>query len=629
MRVKTAARIILYGLIVVLLATPFYLTYDHVMCMRRSASGDYAEDAVPLTAHTTRLSGDNITDLSLQAVRVRYAHSGAVPGLVVAPAADPLAALYALRLTAPPVGAGLVLLDADEEPSKEVLAEMKQLSPRGIGQRRKQIILVGEFSQQIRTKLARRFRIRCVDSSGPPLALAVDELVSELNSTVNDERVILVSSEDSRYALPLATWLSRTADHVYPIDSNGPSKDVVSRLQSLQKQLGDKKLNIYLASPLHIAGTAVVEELGKIGQITRVAGRNPEQHALAMARYYDRGTHFGWYSENTPHKDHVHLVGNPEYPEHLIASAQVFSDIWAGPTLLTQSEAICPSVETYLWSIRPSWTDSSAGAPFNYTWIAGGEAIISWPLQARIDYINTAGPYLTQTSRASSGLESLLLLWMTASWLGGVWTWCHSTMRRRTVGQVKRLAWVTAVLTTGPLGLLGYYLSYRGERPLVAADSSSRTPLTQAVAGAVVVVGVTSALMIVTRLVIKGGGAALLMTTGSIFWLGNPGIWSLMVGYAVAAAVVIFVLDPSMDSSISYSKDLGARWPVTLSMVTSAALAFSLAVWLLEYLYLSWPPVVGRTAWWGSASIGAAFALLTTYPLSLYWAAALPQYDRF
>ena len=632
MLMNYAGKIVLYALIFLLLSAPFYLIYDYVS-FRMAAPGDQSAEQLGFTAHTTRLKSTDATSLSIKTAKMRFSGSGEPPPLVViAPVDDPFAALYALRLSAPPVRAAHVLLPPDQKPCSEAISEIEELTPTGAGSNGIQILLLGSFTSEIQSIFSQQFNTHQISAAdNERLALKLQEFLDALNLNSTSERVLLISEDDYRFGLPLATWLTYTGDPIFPLRSDGPSQAVTETLQKLEDQLPKgTELNLYLTAPLHLASNTAAEDLGRLGQITRVAGATPEQHSLAVARYFDTGTQFGWYSEQTQHSDKILLLGNPRYPAQLLASAQVLSEAWTGPTLLT-SDWLCPAVETFLWSIRPSWTLGPTGSPFNHTLIAGDEEAIPWPVQARINYINTAAPYLTHDQNSVSGLEALFIVWLGSSWVIGLWIWCHSVMRRQQMNQLVRLLWVLAGLTVGPVGLLAYYLSYIGDKPPISSQPN-RTISTSAISQSAALVSFTVGMIAAARFSILTTTPQLALTTGSIFWFGNPRIWSVTIGYFLAAGLGILLIEPGIrikNSASNYRQILKSNWFITFSMITLASIIFAAALWWFEHLYILQPPAAGRVAWWGGTSLAGVSALIFTLPLGYYWALNNQKYDVF
>jgi hypothetical protein len=59
------------------------------------------------------------------------------------------------------------------------------------------------------------------------------------------------------------------------------------------------------------------------------------------------------------------------------------------PLLFTDSSGtLPPAVEGYLASVAPTYTMSPADGPYNMTYVIGSWSQISWPQQARIDYVS-------------------------------------------------------------------------------------------------------------------------------------------------------------------------------------------------------------------------------------------------
>ncbi len=607
--VKRLLKSLLYLLIAFLFASPIILLSDSVsnpVTMRENLSAAN-------TAYTSRVQGEHITDLSLKVTEMRFGPEDEPPPfLVVAPEDDPVAGILALRLCAPTVGGGLVLLPTSPPLGPGVLSRMQDTL--AAGDTDSHVIALGTIHPDILSEIAAHFGVQTLEGNAAQLAIQVDEWMVARNGV--SERYLFIPEEDVRHGLALASWLALTGDPVFPIGRDELSEHLRDYLSVVHGQARGRQNNLYLIAPTSLGTAALMEELNNYGQVVRVAGITPEETALALAQYYDSATQFGWWAGAIPEGNRHYLLGNPDHPAELIAAAPLFSETQYGPTVLTSSERLTSVVETFLWTIRPHWINVPSEGRYNFAWLAGNSDVISWSVQNRVDLINQTVPY---DSQGFGGLDSSLLIWLTIGWIGAVWTWIHSVMRRPTMEQHVRLFWVLITLVLGPLGLLSYYLATRGEKPPVAIKEMLSPP-TEALSATAATVSLATSMILITGFMYVLFRRPLFLIDGSLFFLGNPAVRSLLVGSLLALAAALFLVEPVLYATggESYGKLLTDTWKGPAIALTITAVLFSLIVWWLRTHYLSIPPRETQILWWGTAALAAALTAIITYPIN-YW----------
>ncbi|MFO8060202.1 MAG: hypothetical protein R6U70_06065 [Bacillota bacterium] len=605
---KQLARLSLYALIIFLLAGPLIVPGRSLL-----PPGAPGEHPVPDTAHTSRIQGEDVTDLSLRVTEMRFAPPARLADLfVVVPGDDPLAGLIALRLCARPVGAALVLLPPEPPLQPDVLSRMQAVT--GNGESRASVLAAGDIHPDLLTALDSRFHLATLEGTHAELAVQVDELLA--GRGVTGERHLIIPAEDHRHGLALVTWVAQTGDAVFPTGRDRLPDEIGRHLSRTAAEMEGRKMNLYLVAPKSLGTDALMEELNDYGQAVRVAGITPGESALALAGYFDAGTQFGWRGGTTREGNLYYLLGNPDHPGELLAAAPLFSETQSGPTLLTSSVRLSPAVETFLWTRRPHWVVVPAEGRHSFAWLAGGPEVMSWSVQHRADLINQPAPH----DRAGfGGRDSVLLVWLVVAWLGGLWIWIHSVMRRPLMQQHVRLFWVLTGLVLGPLGLLSYYLVNRGDRPPVTA--AQRLPLPEkALSATAAAAALAAGVIILTSCAYLVLRRPVVMIGGSIFFLGNPAVRGLLVGSILALGSAVLLMEPVLYASggESYGKLLKDTWVGAAVAHAVAALVFCLGLWWLQTQYLSSPPRAIEILWWGTAAAAAAFTAVVTYPLN-YW----------
>ena len=613
-RLKAATVLTLCLLAGLLLFTQAFFLLRGITAHRPSSV-----DTVPLhTAYTSRIAADNPTDLSITTMTMRFAHGVRASRLVVAPAQDPMASLLGLRLCSPEVGGALMLV-GPEAPGESDLEHVA-----GLVNEDQRAVILGEVPGEITRRLATHFELEHLPGSSTELAIAVDTYLER--ETSPSERVILVPADDLRFALPAATWVALTGDALFPVGRDQLCPDLAGHLRDRQSQLGPElEMNLYLLAPRSLATSSLLETLNDYGQPIRVTGYDPYEHSLSLAQFYDAGTQFGWDSGSKRSGDYAMLVGNPENPENVTAIAQIFSDTQYGPTILTQTDRLPATVETFLWTTRPHWTVQGTEGPHNFTWIAGDLDTVSWSIQRQIDHINELVPYNRQ---GFGGVEALSLAWLFTSWLGAAWIWIHATVRRPLMRTEVRVLWILSSLAIGIFAILAYYLAQRGEEVPPAAGKEKISPAASALTADVKTTSLVAAGISVSAAFLILLGRPSWIVPGSFFFAGNTVVRGFVVGYLLVLAISLLAVQPALitKGSEKYRRLLQDSLPAVLSAVTVTAIFYSVLFWFINWDYLAFPPGPDDLAWWGVAGISALLVAVITYPLH-YWLVA-SQVDK-
>lgn len=562
---------------------------------------------VPLrTAYTARIAADDPTDASLKSLAL--GGTNAPPQLFVACADDPLAALLALRMCAPPADAGLLLIDPRRplsEHQMETIAELHREGSRLTG--------VGELPRKTVEQLSGYLNDAEFAASGPELAVAVDAHLQRTGST--PERVLIVPSEDMDFALPAATWVARTGDAVFPVDRDAVCPTVGDRLRDRQEHLSpDATQNLYLLGPSTTASSAALEELGQYGQAVRVAAPDPETAALALARFHDDGTQMGWDWNGPRQTDCTYFVGNPARSGELLASAQLSADGPSGPILLTRDDALSPQNETFLRALHTTPGHGSR----HFTWIAGDAQAVSGSLQVDLDRINSAASESTRQMAAAGVLSGA---WLLTAFIAGIWVWIHSSARRPEMNPSVRLLWVLCTLVLGLIGVLAYYIAQRGELPQVTTSQQTGST-TRAITMACKSAGILTAFAVLTSLLWPALGRQLWILPSPFTLLGLPETRSFMAAYLLALALGLLAVEPALlpKKRETPQSRLQRLLPGTIISLTAVAVVYGAALRWIRWELLPTPPVPTEVLWYGTASLSALLAMAITYPLH-YWLA--------
>jgi hypothetical protein len=190
--------------------------------------------------------------------------------------------------------------------------------------------------------------------------------------------VMVVSGEDSAYAMPAAAYAARSGTPVLFVKKNQvpqPTK------QAIQQHI---KPNIYLLGPPSIISAATEKELAALGNVTRIGGKvtNPVDSSVQFALFTQKG--FGW-GAVVPGRNYT--LANAARPLDAAAAAALGSSGVYAPLLVSdQGDALPKPLENYLLDVQPGFEngDPSQGL-YNRVWILGNEDAVSTAVQARID----------------------------------------------------------------------------------------------------------------------------------------------------------------------------------------------------------------------------------------------------
>jgi hypothetical protein len=111
--------------------------------------------------------------------------------------------------------------------------------------------------------------------------------------------IVVASADRVDYALPAAAWSAYTGDSLAYVSRRGVPKSTIEML-TLRKGVTLQTPNIYVIGPPSVIPDAVVSQLAAYGNVTRIAGANPTETSIALARFRDAGTGFGWGMKKGP-----------------------------------------------------------------------------------------------------------------------------------------------------------------------------------------------------------------------------------------------------------------------------------------------------------------------------------------
>jgi len=324
------------------------------------------------TANTTRVGGaDPVANAAAVALAV-YPSAGSAQrpdAVTLVDAGDWRGAVAAAVLMAPPLGAPILVSEADEapEPTEEAL---DALDPQGSkGSRGARVFAIGAATSP------EGLETRRVGAGGSAGAAAIAALRDRLFGGPPDHFLVAPAGQPA-FAMPAAAWAARSGDPV--LFANRDALPPVTA-RALRRH---PEAPVYVLGPSAAISSQVVRQIARIAKrVRRVSGEDPVANAIEFARYADGD--FGW---NVNDPGHGFVVARSEDPLDAAAAAPLSAAGTWGPLLLTDSAATLPTaLRGYLLDVKPGYTDDPTRAFYNHVWVIGDQEAIELSQQAEID----------------------------------------------------------------------------------------------------------------------------------------------------------------------------------------------------------------------------------------------------
>lgn len=322
----------------------------------RAAAADVRGPVVRLAAR----SGSDLAALTaLALVRTRRP-----AGWVFLPAGDWRATVAAAQLAAPPVGALLMpMAGAYAGAAAEDLGTRVEVRgyPRAA---RLRALVVGRLPRAVLGDLAvlglGTGRVEARD----PAALAARLAAYRAGFARRASATLLIVPDRRAYAVAGAAWSALSGDTLV-LAGRGGLAPASRRLLAARARLAGARPALYLAGPRTLLPDALARELGRFGRVRRVAGADAAGTAVALARFRDAATGFGWGQRRGPASA---IVVNPH--DGLAAAAAIMLSARGprAPVLLTDRRGRLPAVlRSHLRGLR---------SPRSSAWVLGdGRAV--------------------------------------------------------------------------------------------------------------------------------------------------------------------------------------------------------------------------------------------------------------
>jgi hypothetical protein len=209
---------------------------------------------------------------------------------------------------------------------------------------------------------------------------------------VEDVFIGSLDRKDWQYVLPATHFVAHmpvALQWVHRDSIPGPTIDALKRREG--------KARIYLFGGPNQISSSVAKQLYKYGEVIRVTNDDPvafnappkdspASTAVYFAKMWDPMGMVGW---KITGPGHGFTLVNIDDWQGAVASAPLSHLGFHAPLLLTNSTTKLPSeLEGYYASVSPTYLNTPADGPYNMTYVIGSWEQVSWPEQARVDYIS-------------------------------------------------------------------------------------------------------------------------------------------------------------------------------------------------------------------------------------------------
>jgi hypothetical protein len=334
-----------------------------------SASLGGAVQRPEIGRNVVRVPGLSPSDRSAAAVLASYdPRNGAKPpgGWVLVPDDDWHDLVLAAQFAAAPVSAGILAIDRNFIPTApgDVLSRIPTKGfPKAAGLK---VLVVDRVGDDVYVDL-QDLGLKPTALFGDPATLA-GKLVPFRGGWAGaySDSIEIVSADARDYALPAAAWSAYSGDTVAFVHRN--SIPAATRALLVQRQkLRVRKPSVYVIGPPSVISNGVLTRLGRYASsVHRVAGSDAAGTAVALARYHDPQTGFGWGLRRGPAS--VSIVNTADWQDAIGALTYAATGPQAPLLLTNSSTSLPPAVESYLGQLR--------GRKPSQAWVLGGRTAV-------------------------------------------------------------------------------------------------------------------------------------------------------------------------------------------------------------------------------------------------------------
>lgn len=332
------------------------------------------------TRNTTRISGpDPTADAAAAALATHPPAPDVAPlrAATLVPDDDWQSGIAASVLAGPPFRIPVLISQPGAVPDATSQA-LAQLNPRGVGRSGGVAVFLaggaaapsGLHSQKLQ------------GDSPAQIANSIDQLRQRLVRT-EPPHILVVSSDQGRYAMPAAAWAARSGD---PVLYSGRNQVPSATLAALRRH---PAATVYVLGPESVISKAAVSHIARVAaSVQRVGATGAAQSALLFARYSNGS--FGW---NINDPGHGMELANADRPLDAAAAASLASTGKWGPLLLTEeADALPPELKSFLLDIKPGYATDPTRAVYNHVWLMGDATAIGGQVQAEVDELAELAP---------------------------------------------------------------------------------------------------------------------------------------------------------------------------------------------------------------------------------------------
>lgn len=271
---------------------------------------------------------------------------------------------------------GPLLITSKDKISDTVINELARLNPKG-GNNGIEIITVGMSDNANKQLTEKGYNIYEITGDNVfKLAEDIDEYYGSMAGEL-PSAVIVASSEDAEYSIPAANWIAHMAEPLLYVKKDEIPLETKS---ALEKRNGNA--NIYVLGPEAIISKKVEDSLQSFGKVTRISGDTPYANAIALAKYRDKDTGFGW---GITMPGHGLLIVNKDNIKDSIASGAFSHRGKHAPLLITDSNKSPQELLDYLKDLKPFFENDPTEGPYTHLYITGNTDWISLEQQGNLD----------------------------------------------------------------------------------------------------------------------------------------------------------------------------------------------------------------------------------------------------
>ena len=343
----------------------------------RASLGPSKPAPVEIGRNVVRVPGLSPADVSAAAVLSTYDPRAGRPqpeGFVLVGTGDWQNAVIAAQFAAKPVSAGLLAIKREFIPTApdDVLARVHPTGfPKAEGLK---VMVLGHAGDDVYADL-QDLALKPTELQAKAPALSAKLVPFRGGWARKYSDTIAITSADARdYALPVGAWSAYSGDTVGFVHRNSIPASTKAMLVQREK-LRLRKPAIYVVAPKSVISDAVVQQLRAYGPVQRVAGRDAVQTSVALARFHDPATGFGWGVKRGPAS--VSIVNVGSWANAIGAFTYAATGPQAPLLLTNQGSGLPKAVTGYLSSLR--------GPKPNQAFIFGGPGAMSSATAGQLD----------------------------------------------------------------------------------------------------------------------------------------------------------------------------------------------------------------------------------------------------